>query len=302
MSFSVETLKILSIEQGLNLDVWYYKPSTDGPHPVVVAGHGLTLVKKAGLAPFAEAWATEAGYASLVLDYRYFGESDGQPRSLTSLSAQLEDYKTVIAWARARPAQFRTDKIVVMGSASSGLHVASLVANDPQLAGGMAHCPMLDAYAIMSSGSPNLRILFWAIVDYIKGKLGLKPVFIPAVGRPGKFAFMTTPSSEPGFQHMWAETNTPYSQYPNVLTPRLLFEFMAARPGLKLKDTAGRMLVVMAEKDDLIPASITRDVVAGAAEKVEFVISPGGHFDVVKGGQGYETNIKAQISFLKSLL
>lgn len=97
------------------------------------------------MADFGEAWADRAGYASLILDYRGFGDSEGEPRNIVSLlKAQREDYEAVIAWAKAQPDVFAGDKIVVMGSALSGLVVARLVCERKDLAGGMAHCPLLD--------------------------------------------------------------------------------------------------------------------------------------------------------------
>ena len=108
----------------------------------------MTVVKEAGMAVFGERWATDAGYASLIFDYRGFGASDGLPRNLLVLEKELQDFRSVIEWARARPEVFRTDKIVVMGSALAGLLVADLVVHDPELAGGMSHCPVLDGNAI----------------------------------------------------------------------------------------------------------------------------------------------------------
>lgn len=102
------------------------------------------MIKDAGLAAFGERWAQEAGYASLILDYRGFGSSGGEPRNLAIVENQLQDFRTVIEYARAHPETFKVDKIVVMGSASAGLYVADLVVHDGQLAGGMAHVPMLD--------------------------------------------------------------------------------------------------------------------------------------------------------------
>ena len=104
----------------------------------------MTLVKEAGLAVFGERWASEAGYASLILDYRGFGDSGGQPRNLLVLEKQLQDFRSVIEWARDRPDTFRTDKIVVMGSALAGLVVSKLLIHDPGLAGGIGHSPVLD--------------------------------------------------------------------------------------------------------------------------------------------------------------
>ena len=50
----------------------------------------MTLVKEAGFAVFGERWAKEAGYASLILDYRGFGDSEGLPRNFASLEKQYQ--------------------------------------------------------------------------------------------------------------------------------------------------------------------------------------------------------------------
>ena len=108
----------------------------------------MTLIKDAGLGVFGERWASDAGYASLIFDYRYFGKSGGEPRNLVDLKCQLDDYKSVLTWARQQATLFRNDKIVVMGSATSGLNVAALAIEDPGLAGAMAHSPVLDGKVI----------------------------------------------------------------------------------------------------------------------------------------------------------
>ncbi|KAE9390165.1 alpha/beta-hydrolase [Gymnopus androsaceus JB14] len=299
---SRETIQIPSVEKGLNLDVWFYKPQGSGPYPVVIAGHGMTAIKEAGLSAFGEAWASSAGFASLILDYRFFGDSDGEPRNFLSLKKQLEDYKSVIKWARERPETFRNDKIVVMGSALSGITVANLLLQDPGLAAGMAHCPLLDGYSTLLALPFNVRLGFWAIVDYVRGKLGLSPVFIPAVGEPDTFAVLNTPSAKPGFEGMLAQGNKRISDTLNIVPARIIIEFMGARLGRNLKDAHSKYLIVLAQEDDIFPNRIAREVAAAAPEKVILVEAPGGHFEIMEGGKGFEININAQISFLRELL
>ncbi|KAH8115213.1 alpha/beta-hydrolase [Phellopilus nigrolimitatus] len=288
-TFLRETIKIPSVEPNVNLDVWLYKPAKPGPFPVVVAGHGLTVLKSAGYAAFGERWAADAGYASLILDYRYFGNSDGEPRNLVVLKKQLDDYCAVINWARQHSELFRTDKIVVMGSALSGLTVATLVVQDSGLVGGMAHCPLLDAYATFMAKEPNPRLF-------------LPPVFVKCIGRPGEFALLNTPSSYPGFEAMFDQSDAPFSQQPNLVAPRLAFDMLSSRPGTKLKDAKCPMLVVLAKEDDIIPAELTRKIASEADGKVKLVEAPGEHFDIMKGGQGFDINIRAQLAFLRSLI
>ncbi|KAJ7236913.1 Alpha/Beta hydrolase protein [Mycena rebaudengoi] len=184
---------IPSASTGISLEAWLFKPSGPGPFPLVVAAHGMTVIKDAGLAAFGKRWAADAGFASVIFDFRYFGGSGGEPRNIVSLVAQREDYDAVIRWARLQPDMFLNNKIVVMGSALSTLAAFQLALDDPGLAGAMAHAPMLDVeylcYETVISLGFNPRLLFWAAIDIIKGKLGLSPVFIRAVGRPSELPF-----------------------------------------------------------------------------------------------------------------
>lgn len=110
------------------------------------------------MAVFGERWASEAGWASLILDYRGFGDSDGQ-RNLVIWKNQVQDYLSVISWARSSENQtkFLRDKIVVMGSAMSGLSVAEIITRDDVegIAGGMAHCPLLDGTRLQVPNAQN---------------------------------------------------------------------------------------------------------------------------------------------------
>jgi fermentation-respiration switch protein FrsA (DUF1100 family) len=59
---------------------------------VVVAVGPLTSVKEQAAGTYARAMA-ERGYAALAFDYRYFGESDGQPRQFENPEANIEDIR-----------------------------------------------------------------------------------------------------------------------------------------------------------------------------------------------------------------
>jgi fermentation-respiration switch protein FrsA (DUF1100 family) len=64
----------------------------DGAQPagVVIAVGPLTSVKEQAAGTYAKAMA-ERGYAALAFDYRYFGESGGQPRQFENPDANIED-------------------------------------------------------------------------------------------------------------------------------------------------------------------------------------------------------------------
>ena len=77
-----------------------YTPDADSKGlPCVVMAHGFGLTHASGLAPFKEAFCN-AGYAVFAFDYRHFGDSDGEPRQLFDIEAQLADCQGAIAFAR----------------------------------------------------------------------------------------------------------------------------------------------------------------------------------------------------------
>ncbi|KAJ7910276.1 alpha/beta-hydrolase, partial [Mycena leptocephala] len=288
-TFTKESLKIPSVDDGVALDVWFFKPSGTGPFPLVIAGHGMTVIKEAGLAAFGQRWAADAHFASLIFDYRYFGASDGEPRNFVSLFKQPTG-------ALPEP------QIVLMGSAMSALIVSQLALDDPGLAGVMAHSPTLDGYDTVMAAGFNPRLLFWATIDQVKGMLGMAPLFIRAVGRPNEFALLNSPSALPGFTAMFAQGDIPFDGAPNLINPRIVFEFMSARPGRHLARAQCPVLLVVAQGDDMIPARIGAEIGRAAKDKVTVVEVPCGHFDVMEGGKGFDINISAQIKFLTSLL
>ncbi|KDR76793.1 hypothetical protein GALMADRAFT_139671 [Galerina marginata CBS 339.88] len=300
MAFERKTLQIPSITDGIYLDVWFYKPTGNAPYPVIVAGHGMTAVKEAGMSAFGERWATDAGFASLIFDYRFFGNSGGQPRNLLDLDKQLEDFRSVVQWARSQDI-FLDTKIVVMGSALGSLNACRIALDDPAIAGVMAHSPMLDGYATVMAAGFNPRLVFWATIDQIRSMLGLSPLFIRAVGKEGQFALLNSPSSYPGFVKMFEHSSVPFTDAPNLVSPRVVFQMMGVRPGLSLKRAKFPVLLVIPQEDDMIPLKVARDIAAQSPKIITVVESPGAHFDVMPGEMGYDVNIEAQIKFLQRI-
>jgi len=76
--------------EGETLDGNLFTPAAQEPAGVVVAVGPLTSVKEQAAGTYAQAMA-ERGYAALAFDYRYFGESEGQPRQFENPDANIED-------------------------------------------------------------------------------------------------------------------------------------------------------------------------------------------------------------------
>src|SRR5690349_20552385 len=77
----------------------FIRPDTTEDVPCIVLAHGFGALKEGGPVRMAERFAA-AGFAGLAFDYRFFGESGGEPRQLLDAKRQLEDYRAAIAYAR----------------------------------------------------------------------------------------------------------------------------------------------------------------------------------------------------------
>lgn len=65
--------------EGITIRADFYMPESNGPFPTIAMGGGWCYVKKLIQPKYAKHFAA-AGFASLILDYRHFGQSDGLPR------------------------------------------------------------------------------------------------------------------------------------------------------------------------------------------------------------------------------
>ena len=81
---------------------WLYLPEGDVPptgFPSVILAHGFCGTRAARLWAYGERFA-DAGIAALVFDYRYFGDSTGEPRQYLHIGRQQEDWKAAVEFAR----------------------------------------------------------------------------------------------------------------------------------------------------------------------------------------------------------
>lgn len=80
---------------------WLFRPAVANRlAPCVVMASGLSCVRDQGLDAFAERFAA-AGFTALAFDYRHFGGSSGEPRSLVRATRQCDDWRAALAYVRS---------------------------------------------------------------------------------------------------------------------------------------------------------------------------------------------------------
>jgi len=107
--------------KGLRCSGWLYVPDdlkTGEKAPVIVMAHGFTGVKEQILPDFAARFV-DAGFATMVFDYRYFGDSEGEPRSQWFPLELVEDCRNAITWVCDQP-EVDSQRVGIWGASFGG--------------------------------------------------------------------------------------------------------------------------------------------------------------------------------------
>jgi dienelactone hydrolase len=251
-----------------------FRPDAGGEAlPCVVMASGFSCVRDQGLDAFAERLA-EAGFAALAFDYRHWGESPGEPRSLMDAARQREDWRAALAYAGAQdeidPAR------IAMWSYSMGTgHIQALAIDGVQVAALVCVAPLLSGRRSLFhiGGLRHIARLTVAGCRDMGRKLrGAAPYRIPVAGEPGSLAVINSPDTVPGFVAITPSDST----WRNEVCARV-----ALAPPYSLTRKVSRIscpaLYFVFAEDDVNPPELGRRA-ARRAQRGELREYPGGHF------------------------
>lgn len=277
---------------GTQVAGWLFTPGGPGPHACVILGHGFGAVREARLDSYAERFAA-AGLASLVFDYRHFGNSAGTPRQLLDVGRQLEDWKAALSYARSHK-DLDSSRLALWGTSFSGGHVVRVAAEDGRVRAVVSQVPFADGLATMAQQGPitSARLLAAGIGDEIARLRASGCRRVKIVGAPGELACMTSPDAEPGYRALLpADT-----EWVNEVCARIVLRIPTYRP-LKHAERVGCPVLVCVCDRDVICPPIAAWKLAGLCPRGEIRRFAGGHFDIYFG-QNFETAVADQTGFL----
>jgi len=273
-----------------------YLPDGNGPNPIIVMAHGLGGTRNMRLPAFATRFV-EAGYACLVFDYRYFGESEGYPRQLIDISCQLSDWKSAIAFARTLE-RVDENRVILWGTSFSGGHVLQLGATEANLAAIISQCPFTDGLASGLAVSPwvSLKLTGVAVLDRLGAFVGAKPRLVPVAGRAGETALMTAWDAYDGYLNLVP----PGARVVNLTPARFALDIIRYYPGRRTANINAPVLCCVCNDDSVAPTAKTLKHIARIPKK-EVRRYNHGHFEIYIG-DAFEEVVEDQLDFLKRVV
>jgi uncharacterized protein len=266
--------------KGLNCAGWLYVPDDLGGgerRPAIVMAHGFSALKEMYLANFAERFE-EAGFVVLVFDYRFFGDSEGEPRGHLIPAEQHEDYKNAISWISQRP-EVDPTRIGVWGSSYSGAHVLHLAAFDRRIKCAVSQVPLVDGWAnAQRLMRPDAFAGFQQMLadDRARRYAGEESLKIPVVAPEGEPSALPTPDSYEWFTET-GQTIAP--NWRNEVSLESMEAFLEYNPAANIhRISPTPLLMVVAGTDRLTPTDLAVAAYERALEPKSLVITNGPHF------------------------
>ena len=157
---------------GTRCAAWLFRPEGPGPAPCVVLGSGLSCVRDQGVDRYSERFAA-AGIAALAFDYRFFGDSEGEPRTLLSARMQREDFRAAVAFARTVPGIERA-RIAIWGFSYGSAHAQEIAISDPSIVALFGGAPALAGVSVSELSVLSIPAVK-AAVSLIAGSIASLP-------------------------------------------------------------------------------------------------------------------------------
>ena len=270
-----ETIKFQS--EGTPCAGTLYVPEGAGPFPAVLMSHGFGAVRGMRNIPEVGTLLAEAGILALAIDYRYLGDSGGEPRQQVLPHAQREDLGNALSWLEQR-SDVRADRLGLWGTSFSGGQSIRVTAFDRRIKALVAQVPATDLFRqIRFEAPPAQRKLLDDTIAaerprHIAGAAPATMKLADVEGAPSVFGVESLAWST----HNAAEHPT----FHNAVTVTSLEQALQTAPGDYIAAVAPTpMLVIMAEPDKTVLTKFTKAAFAASGEPKQLITYQGLHYD-----------------------
>lgn len=285
--------------EGVRCAGWYFAPETasaQAPVPAIAMAHGMGAVKEMYIEPFAEQFAA-AGMAVLLFDYRYFGESGGEPRERIAPRDQIEDYRNALTWLALRP-EVDADRLGVWGTSFSGGHVLHLGAYDPRAKVVVSQVGAMDLWTnARRVTSPDAFAGLLAAVgeDRARRYSGGEVAYLPNALPDGEGPALQVDTET--YEWLTEAQQTVAPNWRNQVSIDSIERILEHAPALAIDRIAPKpLLMILATQDKWTPPDLIRDAFARAGDPKRLLEIEGGHY-VLYHGDGQKQAADAATSW-----
>ena len=276
---------------GTKVAATYALPDREGPCAAVVFCVGFSLVKEVWLPDFAR-HLRQAGFATLILDYRTFGESGGEPRCRLSPRMQVQDVRACLDFLEAQP-EVDGSRLGVFGVSLGATIAAGTAAVDRRVRGG-----------VVVAGPGNLERVWSAMPNFaaFREKVLAARRRYTTTGEVTYVPVQKLLSSDPETVALLVAEQKKHARWRLEVTFESLadlFEFSAERG---LEKSRG-LLFIHPAGDELIGSAESESMFAIAGEPKKYVALEGlRHAELYGQGRGFQVVAEHATTWLTAQL
>jgi uncharacterized protein len=260
MTAAFDTTRVSFLSRGTRCAAWLTLPAGRGPHPGLVLAHGLGATHGMSLAQYEQHFAA-SGIATLAFDYRYTGESEGEPRQQFGMRAHRDDVEAACDYLRAHDG-VDAARVGLWGTSLGAMHVLQAAANGLEVAAVVVQCPIVHGPATLrrSGMLPALRLTPAIVADAVRRMRGAGRSYVPIVGRPGESAAVTVAGALEG----WYSTVGPGCTFDNRMAAMDVLGIAPCSAKRGASKIEAPLLVCVSRRETLMDPRHAEDVAAAA--------------------------------------
>ncbi|WAC91902.1 alpha/beta hydrolase [Mycobacterium sp. Aquia_213] len=260
MSAVHDTTRVSFMSRGTRCAGWLTLPDGPGPHPGLVLAHGLGATHGMSLSQYEQHFA-KSGVATLAFDYRYTGESDGEPRQQFGMRAHRQDVEAACDYLREH-GSIDASRLGLWGTSLGALHALQAAAHGVEVAAVVVQCPIVHGPGTLQRGGvlPALRLTPAIVADAVNRLRKAGRTYVPIVGRPRDRAAVTVAGALEG----WYSTVEPGCTFDNRMAALAVLGIAAGSAKRGAAKIEAPLLVCISDRETLMDPQHAEDVAAAA--------------------------------------
>jgi uncharacterized protein len=284
---------------------WLYFPKNlivGAGAPAIVTANALTGIKEINLPEYALRFA-EAGFPTLIFDYRYWGESTGKPRFHVAPMEQRDDIRSAVSFLARQP-EIDPGRIGGWGISMGGGNMVFLATWEPRLKAVVAVSTGISPPkegALLSPGEARSRYdeLLEAARAERRGRASAGITTMQA-WCPAPAEGCALPVKET--YDFYEKARTSYAPtFENRITSTSFQNMVADDPAFAIHLSGAPILIVHPD-GDVVPVEHVLFYYKRAPEPKLLIIPPGLHTTTYVGGKHLEFAARESIAWFKRYL